>query len=37
MMDEKKNGKNDQKVSANINGNIYHLQQKDIKNIILCA
>lgn len=28
MMDEKKIEKNDQKVSANINGNIYHLQQK---------
>jgi hypothetical protein len=36
MMDEKKLKKTI-KVDANINGNIYHLQQKAIKNIILCA
>lgn len=36
MMDEKKLKKTI-KVDANINGNIYHFQQKAIKNIILCA
>ena len=37
MMDEKKIEKKTIKVDANINGNIYHLQQKYHKNIILCA